>query len=116
MPRTKKAVEQAVAVKFTPATVNDYDVILKPVITEKSMKLTQDFNKITVKVAKDANSTQIKNAFESIFNKKVARVNIVNVRAKDKRVGRYSGLTSAYKKAIITLKKGETLDLFNEGK
>lgn len=103
-------------VKFPKVTGHDFDVIVAPIVTEKSMNLTQTQNKITLKVKKEANSLEIKRAFEAIFNKKVEKVNIVNVRARAKRVGRYSGFTSAYKKAIITLKKGETLDLFKEEK
>lgn len=103
-------------VKFPAVTAHDFEVIVAPIVTEKSMNLTQTQNKITLKVKKDANSLEIKHAFEAIFNKKVEKVNIVNVRARAKRVGRFSGFTSAYKKAIITLKKGETLDLFKDEK
>ena len=103
-------------VKFPAITAHDFDVIVAPIVTEKSMNLTQTQNKITLKVKKEANALEIKRAFEAIFNKKVEKVNIVNVRRQAKRVGRYSGFTSAYKKAIITLKKGETLDLFKDEK
>ena len=52
--------------------------------------------------------------FSSIFNKKVEKVNILNVRARNKRVGRYEGVVGGWKKAIIKLAPGETLDLFNQ--
>lgn len=108
--------KQEATAKFPVATARDFSVIIAPIVTEKSMNLTQTLNKITLKVKKDANSTEIKNAFEAIFNKKVEKVNIINVRSRAKRVGRFSGFTSPYKKAILKLAKGETLDLFNEEK
>ena len=70
MAKTKKT-EEVVVKKFPEATVNDFNVIIKPIITEKTMKLIQENNAITVKVAKDANSTQLKTAFEAIFIVKV---------------------------------------------
>jgi large subunit ribosomal protein L23 len=79
-----------------------YDVILKPVITEKSMDLTAD-KKYTFKVAVDADKTAVKNAVEEIFDVNVAKVNIMNVNGKLKRMGRTVGRTAAYKKAIVTL-------------
>ena len=118
MARTKKASDVTLenAYKFPVASAADYSVILKPIVTEKSMKLMQTENKFTVRVAKNVNSIQIKQAFEAIFNKKVEKVNVSNVRAKAKKVGTHSGFTSAYKKAIVTLAKGETLDLFADNK
>ena len=93
------------------SAINAYDVISTPIVTEKTMKLMQDENKFTVKVAKDANKLQIKEAFEAIFNVKVVKVNTVNVRAKAKRVGRYTGTVSGYKKAIITVAEGQEVSL-----
>lgn len=79
-----------------------YDVILKPVITEKSMMDAQD-KKYTFKVAVDANKTEVKLAVEEIFDVEVAKVNIMNVNGKLKRMGRNAGYTAASKKAIVTL-------------
>ena len=79
------------------------DIILAPVVTEKTAGITADGNKVVFKVAKDANKVQIKQAVEEAFNVKVSNVNTINVRPKKKRVGRYTGATKAYKKAIITL-------------
>ena len=87
------------------------DIILAPVVTEKTAGLTADGNKVVFKVAKDANKVQIKQAVEEAFNVKVSNVNTINVRPKKKRVGRYTGATKAYKKAIITLAEGSKLDL-----
>jgi large subunit ribosomal protein L23 len=79
-----------------------YDVIIKPVISEKSMDDAQN-RKYTFKVAVDANKTQVKLAVEEIFGVEVAKVNIMNVKGKAKRMGRYEGMTAASKKAIVTL-------------
>lgn len=98
--------------KFSPVTAHDYEVVLEPIVSEKSMRLLQDENKVTVKVANDANATAIKMAFEAIFNVKVEKINTCNVRARTKKVGRHEGIVSGYKKAIVKLAEGETLDLF----
>ncbi|MGI6212532.1 MAG: 50S ribosomal protein L23 [Anaerovoracaceae bacterium] len=79
-----------------------YDVILKPVISEKSMDQAPD-KKYTFKVATDANKTEIKHAVEEIFDVTVKKVNVVNVNGKKKRLGRNVGTTSSYKKAVVTL-------------
>jgi large subunit ribosomal protein L23 len=79
-----------------------YDVIIKPVVSEKSMADAQ-IRKYTFKVDRGANKTQIKNAVEEIFDVEVKKVNIMNVAGKKKRMGRYVGKTAASKKAIVTL-------------
>ena len=113
MARTKKVekVEVVDEKKFAAPTNYSLDLIIAPVITEKTMKLQTEENTITVKVSPKANKTEVKIAFESIFNVKVVDVNIVNVRAKAKRVGRYEGKVSGYKKAIVTLSPEENLNL-----
>ena len=100
--------------KFAPVSNHDFDVIIEPIVTEKTMKLLQEENKITLKVKKDANKIEIKNAFEAIFNVHVEKINVINVRPQAKRVGRYTGKVSGYKKAIVKLAAGEALDLFKE--
>ena len=87
------------------------DIILAPIITEKSANISADGKKVVLKVSKKANKVQIRQAVEKAFDVKVTNVNTVNVRAKKKRVGRYEGKTSSYKKAIITLAEGSKLDL-----
>ena len=77
-----------------------YDVIIKPVISEKSMDAAQ-VKKYTFKVAVDANKTEVKLAVEEIFGVEVAKVNIMNVNGKLKRMGRNVGMTAASKKAIL---------------
>ena len=90
------------------------DIILKPVITEKSMDDLQA-GKYTFKVATDANKTEIKKAVEQLFNVKVAKVNTLNCNGRTKRVGRYVGKTSDWKKAIITLTEDSNAIEFFEG-
>ena len=79
-----------------------YDIIIKPVISEKSMDDAAE-KKYTFKVARDSNKTQVKQAVEEIFGVEVKKVNIMNVKGKLKRMGRNVGRTSAGKKAIVTL-------------
>ena len=92
--------------------MNNYrDVIKAPIITEKTATLAQDGNVVVFSVDPKANKTQIKQAVEMIYNVKVLKVNTLNVKPKKKRVGRYTGATSAYKKAIITLAEGSKIEL-----
>ncbi len=90
--------------------MKDYtDIIIAPVITEKSAYATEK-GVYTFKVNKDANKTHIKQAIESLFNVKVVKVNTLNTKPKDKRVGKYTGQTKTYKKAIVTLAAGEKIE------
>jgi large subunit ribosomal protein L23 len=92
--------------------MKDYrDVIIRPVVTEKSMNLLAD-NKYTFVVDKKANKTEIKNAIENIFNVRVENVNTMIVKGKPKRMGRYEGKRPDRKKAIVTLKPGQKIRLF----
>ncbi|MCM1007986.1 MAG: 50S ribosomal protein L23 [Clostridiales bacterium] len=90
------------------------DIILKPVITEKSMDELQA-GKYTFKVATDANKAEIKKAVEVLFGVKVAKVNTMNCNGKEKRVGRFVGKTSDWKKAIVTLTEDSKTIEFFEG-
>ncbi|MDR1778306.1 MAG: 50S ribosomal protein L23 [Clostridiales Family XIII bacterium] len=81
-----------------------YDVIIKPIISEKSMADAQA-KKYTFKVAVGANKTEVKQAVEEIFGVTVDKVNVMNYKGKVKRQGRNVGRTSSWKKAIVTLKK-----------
>ena len=115
---TKKAAkkeEKVEAKKFAAPIEHDFDVIIEPLITEKTMALMQNANKVTVKVAKWANKIEIKDAFERIFQVKVVDVKVSNQRAKSTtRGGRYKGKISGYKKAVVTIAEGEAIDLFRE--
>ena len=89
-----------------------YDIVLAPVISERSMDEAQK-RKYTFKVARDANKTQVRNAVEEIFGVEVAKVNIMNYDGKIKRLGRNVGTTSAYRKAIVTLTdKSKEIEFF----
>ena len=89
--------------------MNSYlDIILAPIITEKSAALAET-NTYVFSVDVRANKTQIKQAIEKKFNVKVMAVNVTNSHPKKKRVGKYTGMTSKYKKAVVTLKKGDTI-------
>jgi large subunit ribosomal protein L23 len=102
-------------VVFAAANKHDYAVVFDPHITEKSMALLQNANKVTVKVANDANKTEIKDSFQRLYQAKVVDVKIINQRAKEKsRGGKYQGQISGYKKAVITLASGSAVDLFKQ--
>ena len=103
------------AKKVSKASIRDYECIMAPVITEKTMSLMQEQNKVTVKVRRNANKAEVKKAFENVFGVKVLDVNIANVPSKSTtRGGRYKGTISGYKKAVVTIAEGEALDLFKE--
>ena len=88
-----------------------YDIIKRPIITEKSAILAEKAV-YTFEVAKDANKVEIKKAIEEIFNVKVVAIRTVNVHKKPKRMSRYEGFKSAYKKAIVRLEPGQTIKAF----
>jgi large subunit ribosomal protein L23 len=82
-----------------------YDVIVKPVISEKSMAGAER-RKYTFHVARDAGKTEIKRALEEIFGVEVAKVNVMNYKGKLKRMGKNIGRRPSFKKAIVTLAVG----------
>jgi large subunit ribosomal protein L23 len=92
--------------------MNIYDVIRKPIITEKSTLEKDAKNVVTVSVSNIANKIQIKEAAEKLFNVEVTSVRTVNVAGKVKRTGRNIGKRSNWKKAYITLAVGSNLDFF----
>ena len=95
--------------------MNNYrDIIIRPIITEKTMKIMDADNKVTFEVAKGTNKIQIRQAVEAIFNVTVEQVNVINVKPKTKRMGRYVGKTKAVRKAIVKIAKGQDIDLFGE--
>ena len=85
------------------------DIIYAPVITEKSALLANE-NKYVFKVSPKANKTEIKQAIESIFNVKVLSINTTNSHPKKRRVGKYTGMTNKYKKAIVKLAEGNSIN------
>ena len=90
------------------------DIILKPVITEKSMTGIPG-KKYTFKVATDATKVDIARAVEELFKVQVAKVNTVSMRGQMRRMGRYAGYTASWKKAIVTLKADSKPIEFFEG-
>ena len=89
------------------------DIIISPVITEKSMAGIAD-KKYTFKVAKDANKLEIADAVEKLFKVTVAKVNTVSMRGKTRSMGRYEGKTASWKKAVVTLKKdSKSIEFFD---
>ena len=86
------------------------DKIISPNVTEKSTSLSE-FNKVVFKVRKNANKESIKKSIEKIFKVNVVKINTVNIREKVKMVRNKKAYKSGYKKAIITLKKGQSIDL-----
>ena len=92
-----------------------YDVIITPIITEKSMDDAAELRKYTFKVDTKATKTDIKDAVEKAFGVEVAKVNVMNFDGKVKRQGKYVGKTSAYKKAIVTLTESSKTIEFFEG-
>jgi large subunit ribosomal protein L23 len=86
------------------------DTIISPSITEKSTYLS-DFNKVVFTVHKGANKKAIKRSIEKIFKVNVIKINTINIKGKTKLVKNKKSFKSSYKKAIITLKKGQSIDL-----
>lgn len=88
------------------------DIIIRPVITEKSMTGIP-LKKYTFRVALDANKIEIAQAVETLFGVKVIKVNTLHVKGRSKKVGKYSGYTSNWKKAIVTLsEESKTIEFF----
>ena len=91
---------------------DSHDIIVRPYLTEKATAQKDHLNKVCFLVHPTSNKIEIKKAAEEILKVKVASVHISNIRGKIKRMGKYEGRLPARKKAILTLKKGEKLELF----
>ena len=85
-------------------------IILKPLITEKSTKLKETENSVAFVVSKKANKIEIKQAVQKMFDVHVETVRTMNVHGKVKRMGRFEGKRPDWKKAVVTLKEGDTID------
>lgn len=92
--------------------MDPHQVIVRPVISEKSYNLVEVDGQYTFHVDKRSNKNQIKQAVEAAFDVKVTRVNTVNVKSKPKRQGLTRGRTATWKKAVITLAPGDRIELF----
>jgi large subunit ribosomal protein L23 len=87
------------------------EVLLAPVVSEKSYSLIND-RKYSFKIHPDAHKTQVRQAVEELFNVKVERVNIVTVQSKPKRRGLHKGIRPGWKKAVVQLAEGQTIEIF----
>ncbi len=93
-------------------TIDLYDIIKIPRITEKGTRLKEKNNVLTFEVRKDANKVQVRKAIEGIFKVKVVDITTVNIAGKKKRLGQRLGRRSDWKKAYVTLKPGEKIEIF----
>ena len=91
--------------------MNSYDVIRRPVITEKSTLLSES-RQYVFEVAEQANKIDVKRAVEEVFSVHVRTVNISHVHGKQRRLGRSQGYTASWKKAIVSLQEGNKIELF----
>ena len=91
------------------------DIIIRPLVTEKMSYLQEDENKVAFIVDRMANKIEIRKAVEEKFDVKIKKVATVNMKGKVKRMGRFEGRRSGWKKAIVTLREGFNIDFF-EGK
>jgi large subunit ribosomal protein L23 len=91
------------------------EIIVHPVVTEKASNLQETERKVVFVVDRNANKIEIRKAVENKFNVKASKVATLNMKGKEKRLGRFEGRRSHWKKAIVTLKEGFKIDFF-EGK
>ena len=89
-----------------------YDILIRPLVTEKGTHQSQALNAYAFEVAPDANKAQIKQAVERIYNVKVLEVRTANRKGKPRRTGRFFGTTRAWKKAVVVLHEDYHIDLF----
>jgi len=87
------------------------EILIRPLMTEKSMRQKEEQNTVAFRVRPDANKVEIRSAVEAVFNVKVASVRTALFEGKLKRMGRYQGRRSSWKKAVVTLQPGHTIDL-----
>jgi large subunit ribosomal protein L23 len=91
---------------------NVHDIILRPLVTEKSTDQLERNSAYTFAVARDANKIQIAKAVEELFNVRVREVRTMRYAGKQRRIGRFVGRRPSWKKAVVTLRPGETIELF----
>ncbi len=96
------------------ATINNFDILRQPVVTEKSYAGTGEANQYTFRIARNATKVEVKAAVESIFEVKVDKVQVINMPSKPKRRGQHSGTRSGYRKAVVRLAEGHSLEMADE--
>ncbi len=89
------------------------EVIIRPIVTERSFDQIEEENRYTFEVAKTSNKIEIAQAIQAIFDVRVVKVNTVNVKPKPKRVRYNMGYTRTWKKAIVKLAPGDSIDLYS---
>ncbi len=89
-----------------------HQVVLKPLLTEKGTRLKEEANQYVFRVARTANKVEIRQAIEQLFKVTVLDVRTAHVRGKVKRLGRFQGRKPSWKKAIATLKEGDSIELY----
>ena len=92
--------------------MNMFDVLRAPQMSEKTLSLKEEANQFAFEVDPGSNKIQIKESIEKSFKVSVLKVRTMNVRGKKKRLGRYQGRKSSWKKALVTLKEGDTIEYF----
>ena len=92
--------------------MNEYDIVLRPIITEKSTLLKDAGNQYIFEVQRDANKIEIKKAVEKLFKVKVVAVHVANMEGKKKRLGRFAGKKSDWKKAVVKLSPKDKITIF----
>ncbi|HBL23808.1 MAG: 50S ribosomal protein L23 [Syntrophorhabdaceae bacterium] len=92
--------------------MNEYDIILRPIITEKSTLVKDTGNQYVFEVARSANKIEIRKAVEKLFKVKVMDVHVSNMEGKKKRLGRYAGKRSDWKKAVVKLSPKDKITIF----
>ena len=105
----KKKPKKVAKSKYTEA----YRVLIRPIVGEKATDLGM-YNQYVFEVAKKANKIEIKKAIEAVYGFRPVKVNIINIRGKQVRFGRVQGKTKAWKKAIVTLRQGEGIGVFEK--
>jgi large subunit ribosomal protein L23 len=90
------------------------EIIRRPIVLTEKSSLLRDENKVIFEVAREANKIQIRQAVEKLFNVKVTEVNTLVMRGKDRRMGRGYAKMQNWKKAMVTLKAGDSIDFFEE--
>ena len=91
---------------------SQFNLISRPYITEKVLLLKEEGNKVVFRIRRDTNKIELKTAIESIFNVTVEAINTLNVKGKKKRMGRHEGKRADWKKAIVTIKEGDSIEYF----
>ncbi len=92
--------------------MNPHDVLIRPLLTEKITAIREIKNSVAFAVDRRATRVDVRHAVEKVFSVKVASVNVINVRGKKKRQGRYLGKRADWRKALVTLKEGEKIELY----